>query len=171
MTCDSYACKKYMDIITSANVENKDGGLFDIQEIGHAYYKTLQLFNVTLDKTMMRNASDTIRNTISKIHADIMDEPYKIARVFEQSRNSRKRYRTDGDGDGDVDIELDDDPVVLCPNTTDYIKRNVTMALRDMTDEAFHTMVDQERLAQFFFETCGFGEDFASVWESRNDYV
>ena len=160
VTCDGDACKMYMEVIADANIENKDGGPFNIQQIGREYYKMIKIFNATLDKTMIKKCSDGLRRAISQVHNDIISEPTMYVHDLQPAKRSREEY------------EMDDDPTTVSENN---IKKNIIATVRDMTDDEFLAINDQESLARFCYETVltpyGSAGDFDMKWMTRADYV
>lgn len=176
LTCNGYSCKKYMEFIADANFENADGTRFDIEHVGMEYFKMLKIFDVTLDKEMMKNYTDELRQAISDVHDNIVAE-----RTSFSSSVGKKRSRTSyqdycyGVVERDRDREMDDDPNTLSAATEAIIKEHIIKAGRDISDDAFNAITDQESLVRFCYETVlgpfGAAADLEERWITRDDYV
>jgi DNA replication initiation complex subunit (GINS family) len=164
-TCGNNACNLYLDIINN-KVENKDGTLLTVEEIGKQYYKIIKAFNVTLNKEILKSFTDKIREIISKIHHTIIEEATTF--LDDMTQTSNKRRRTE-------EVELDDDPIILSEGITEDIKSHIIQAVRDLPDDTFNAMSTKEELARFMYETVlapyFAAEDFDARWLSRDEYM
>jgi hypothetical protein len=159
LTCNRSICKKYMNYLADV-VENDDGAPFDLKAIGMQYYKMIKIFDVTLDKDSMKKYTDALRNTIAQIKIDIAGD----------TENPQKRSRTEFE----CEAEIDDDPMTLPSKIETLLKNKIVHTMRDMTDDTFNTITDQESLARFCYETVlapyGASDDFDLQWMTREDY-
>lgn len=164
LTCDRYACNKYMKLIANANIENQDGYAFDMLQVSTEYYKRIKVFDVTMDKEAMKTYTDDVKKTFTQIHHGILTGSTVFSHGFTSNKRSRQEF----------EVEMDDEPATLPTGMEAFIKKNIIRSVRDITDDAFNAIADKESLAQFIYETVlapmGLANDFNTNWMAREEY-